>query len=565
MNEKYYLNEAMKVYKKQLKKGALNLINANAGSGKSTFVFNDLLNDTKTYIKGKKYELPLKNNLHKVLYICDTSMLKDSILQENFDISTILVKGGLSEAQHRTTLLKYKNGKVKVITYSALGNILESEANKYILKNWFDLIIFDEIHNLFKYLKRYDNEKSHVYSNVVNNLESLYKNTVTVALSATPNRLLNYSKWENNLNINMIFNNKELETIRSYNFEPIYTNCIFNEIKTYVSIGKVNNNGGKMLIYTNTIKKSEEYKQWFLNRGIKAEWLCSINNKTEIKNTDENGKEVIEKVLTMNDYQLYIRNRLLKGINDKHDSKGTLPDDLTVLIVNGGYETGWNLYDENVQIALIDDCNEDTHIQARNRIRHNIERLVVKTNLYDDDGYVLEKAKYGELVKRRKYLNNNRYRYVFINNYLIKNISDEYIGIKLTKELKDEMVYLYGLKPLIGENNFKNLCEDLKRSGYVIKKDSRATYIFNADEIVKRDSKKEVNKMNNIDNLKNWILNEWDKKRITVADVMDATDFGRKSFDNAFKDLDFINFLKDNRIKIGTIKGLKRTKYMFKY
>ena len=190
MNEKYYLNEAMKVYKKQLKKGALNLINANAGSGKSTFVFNDLLNDTKTYIKGKKYELPLKNNLHKVLYICDTSMLKDSILQENFDISTILVKGGLNEAQHRSTLLKHKNGKVKVITYSALGNILESEANKYILKNWFDLIIFDEIHNLFKYLKRYDNEKSHVYSNVVNNLESLYKNTVTVALSATPNRLL---------------------------------------------------------------------------------------------------------------------------------------------------------------------------------------------------------------------------------------------------------------------------------------------------------------------------------------------------------------------------------------
>ena len=90
-------------------------------------------------------------------------------------------------------------------------------------------------------------------------------------------------------------------------------------------------------------------------------------------------------------------------------------------------------------------------------------------------------------------------------------------------------------------------------------------FLIIENEELKKDSVKEVRSMNNIENLKSWILNEWDKKRITVSDIMDATDFGRKSFDKILENDEFNMFLKDNRIKIGTVKGLRKTKYMFKY
>lgn len=569
------VSEAMKKYNKKIEEGYINLINANAGSGKNYFTFNELINNTYLYIENNT--IPLKLRLNKILYVCDTSMLAEATLSDNDLISESLKSGGLIEAKEELTLKRMINencGTIKVITYNKLGMLLKNEKCRYIIANDIDLIILDEIHNLFKYAYRYNfdvdknkyNENGN-YITVIAYLKSLSYATTVLALTATPSSLYDFThinKFDIG-NVRHIFDSRELKTIKSYNFKPIYTNCIMNNLKRLAwQYEKMKRLNYKIFIYTNTIRKSIEYKEWFEKHNMKAEWLCSINNKQKIINVNENGKEVIEKIPTMNEYQLEIRNRLLNG-----DNKGTLPDDLDVLIVNSGYETGWNLLDERVQLCFIDDSNEDTHIQARNRIRHDIVTFVVKANIYDAEGRVLIKEQYGNLVEKQMPCDGG-YITPIIKDNLCKSIDEKYIGVKLNKELKDELVYNYGIKHLEKDNkvNFTNLKKDLVKMGYVVKiykgKNS-GTYIFNKGQEIKKDSIKEIKKMDELNIVCDWLLSRWDRVRIDCKSVMDALDIGKKTWNKVINSNEFELFLKENRIKIKKVKGLGNTLYFTTY
>ena len=404
-NNKLTLTEAMEQYNKKFKKGAINLINAHAGAGKSYFVFNSLIDNTYKFVEELEHGDNWSNQLNRILYVCDTSMLQDSTLAENKK-AIKLKNGSLIEARDKGGNIK---GEIKVLTYSKLGALLKSQSCNNIILNNFKCIIFDEIQNLFTYCNKYNVDRvtntytDGTYTTVLDNLKDISKNVLCIGLSATPGVIHRFREINNDFDfgcIRTIFNKQELATIRSSNFKPIYTNCIMNQIKT-LNYSKLN--GRKIYINTNTIKKSKEYKKYFESVGIKAEWLCSINNGEVVKNIDENGNEIEEFIPTMTKYQLSLRDRLLNGIDEQGTSKGTLPDDLDVIIVNSGYETGWNLKDDKVQICFIDNINEDYQVQARNRIRHDIDILIVK-GLYDNDGIVLEKGQYGKLIEE----NTNR-------------------------------------------------------------------------------------------------------------------------------------------------------------
>ncbi len=472
---KLTLTQAMEQYNKKFRKGAINLVNAHAGAGKSYFVFNSLLDNTHKFVEGIEQGEKWRNELNRILYVCDTSMLQDSTLAEN-KVSTKLKNGGLIEARDKGSNIK---GEVKTLTYSKLGALLKSESCSNIILNNFKCIIFDEIQNLFTYCNKYNIDKATntytdgTYTEVLDNLKDISKNVLCIGLSATPRVIYRFKEVNSDFdfgNIRTIFNKQELETIRSVNFKPIYTNCIMNQIKTF-DYSKLN--GRKIYINTNTIKKSKEYKKYFENIGLKAEWLCSINNKQIIKNIDENGNEIEEAIPTMTENQLSLRTRLLNGIDGQDTNKGTLPDDLDVIIVNSGYETGWNLRDDRVQICIIDNSNKDYQIQARNRIRHDIEVLFVKAT----------RDKNGEYVDK-----------ILVPN--TKDIDEKYIGIKLDSKLKKELVYKYAIKPLDADISFKSLSNDLINKGYIVKTyKNDGTYIFNYGQEVKKDSKKEVKKM----------------------------------------------------------------------
>ena len=496
-NNKLTLTEAMEQYNKKFKKGAINLINAHAGAGKSYFVFNSLIDNTYKFVEELERGDNWSNQLNRILYVCDTSMLQDSTLAENKK-AIKLKNGSLIEARDKGGNIK---GEIKVLTYSKLGALLKSQSCNNIILNNFKCIIFDEIQNLFTYCNKYNVDRATntyidgTYTTVLDNLKDISKNVLCIGLSATPGAIHRFREINNDFDfgcIRTIFNKQELATIRSSNFKPIYTNCIMNQVKT-LNYSKLN--GRKIYINTNTIKKSKEYKKYFESVGIKAEWLCSINNGEVVKNIDENGNEIEEFIPTMTKYQLSLRDRLLNGIDEQGTSKGTLPDDLDVIIVNSGYETGWNLKDDKVQICFIDNINEDYQVQARNRIRHDIDILIVK-GLYDNDGIVLEKGQYGKLIEKKTLIDSGRYRTYKIIVPTIKDIDEKYIGIKLDSKLKKELVYKYAVKGLNTNVNFKSLSADLIKKGYIVKSyKNDGTYIFKDGIEVKKDSKKEVKKM----------------------------------------------------------------------
>jgi hypothetical protein len=70
--------------------------------------------------------------------------------------------------------------------------------------------------------------------------------------------------------------------------------------------------------------------------------------------------------------------------------------------------------------------------------------------------------------------------------------------------------------------------------------------------------------MNDENKLINWLENEWDKKRITLADIRDVLDYGIKTFDKLLKSENIIQYFKEHRYKVGVPKGAK-SKYLMKY
>ncbi|MBM7869244.1 hypothetical protein JOC70_000713 [Clostridium pascui] len=536
MNDELWLNEAMLKFNKKFYKGVLNILNAPAGSGKSKFVFNEFLNESYKYVHKMTSHMCYKLNLNKVLYVCDTNMLKSSILEENKDITKILEKGDLQEAMKATSLInvliKGDIGKIKVITYSSLGWLLQQDGARYILLNHFNVILMDEMQNLFKYANRFDTEKNEKpYETVINYLPTLVNNSLIIALSATTGRIYNGLR-EKDLNTNTIFTWEEHKQIKQYR-NKYESECkyMINEVKWLGIIKDVilNKFKYKTFIYTNTIRQSEKYKQQLEKYGYKAEWLCSINN-TKL---NEDG-EVVPK---MNEYQLEIRDNLIKT--------GMLPDDLDVIIVNSGYETGWNLRDERVQVALIDSTDDSTQIQARNRIRHNIEFLKY-TAIIDS---------YGEVYEYRQYRQLERKDYSISQSALKIKLDDKFLNKKITKEDKDYLVDMYAIIWFDkNEANWKTFKKDLEDNDYIVDTNSHGTYIYTKDQYDKLKSEEESKLpiKSNKEKIINWIQNIWDGSLIKTKDMLNQINITQKQFDKA-KEKD--NELKEHLSKFSVKRG----------
>ena len=72
-------------------------------------------------------------------------------------------------------------------------------------------------------------------------------------------------------------------------------------------------------------------------------------------------------------------------------------------------------------------------------------------------------------------------------------------------------------------------------------------------------------KMNKIDKVCKWLTNEWDRVRIPINEVRDNLDYGRKSWEKIIESEEFINFMKENRIKIKSIPKMGKTLYFTVY
>lgn len=521
--QKKYLTQYISENNIKVRKGVINLINAPCGSGKTTFIFSDegIINNYKNFTTSKD-----NINLDEVLYITDTSMLKDKTLDKYKDITKMI--------DTKNCYIDTSN-KINVMTYAQFGAILCND-EKSTLINKYKLIIMDEFHNLFYYNNQFG---SIYYKAIIRSLNILSRRSILVALTATPYYVNEWNK-DVGLIINNIISNKD--ELISYGEREIrketYTE---NYIKSILFLYSKLKNHKKILIYTKNISVMKKYKKICELNGINAEMLWSVNSEQELS---------LE--------QLRLRQRLIE--------KGTLPKETDCLIVNESMATGWDLVDENINTVIVDDTNRTSQIQIRNRVRHDLETLVVREKeicAYDEYGCKTTFDSQSKILDK-----NIEWNFDYVGEYtdnrlkiLMNNIDPKYLNRKLTKEDKEELVLRYTYNLGYKSVKFINFKEQFNKLNdkYEVFGEKMGTYIKKKGSIV--TNKVKVRKDDNMNLVKEWLANEWDKERVPVNEVKDILDLGVRTYRNIIKDDNFIKWLDENNIEMTKIKGLGRTVY----
>lgn len=508
MNEqKYYLGEGINVYNKTFKDDVINVLNAPPSSGKSYFIYMQLIQNLNSYYP----KLDVNKNIY---YIVDTSTLEDSINQE-IEKQIQEIKSSKDYTKESKTKMIINLCKIVVCTYVTFRN-------KYMDLVENNLIIFDEYQNLYNYT-RYDwdsKEKCYkgAYVDLVENLNELARHNYIIGLSGTDSDIFNHTLLTYiRINNNFVFTKEERRTLKRHNFKPIFTNNILNFLY-FTDWSKVDCKG---VINTNQVRQCRKYKHFFDTYTNKNSlWLCSTRKQiyeelelTEEQQQDielgyadikdyipegykldgkENGKLKVKKPC-MTPKQLEYRTKIL--------AEHHLPEEIDILIVNGAYETGWNLEDlkdENgnliyneIQMVIIDNTNVNYMQQARARVRHNIETLVCLCKHYAMNPDLKDDKYYG-MKKLKEVGYEEGFEYILIEDELIEVtdftsdivVPDKLLNRKLTEIDKKEIKLLFeGRTPLDDTNapTIKGSLLALMRNGYLVKHDDEASIfcIFN--------------------------------------------------------------------------------------
>lgn len=111
----------------------------------------------------------------------------------------------------------------------------------------------------------------------------------------------------------------------------------------------------RTIVYVPTIKLMQQFSAIADNGSRKIMCLWSLHNKEH----------------PMSDNQITVRSEIL-------DSR-RIPSDIDILFINAAYETSINIDNEDFNTMVIHTGNTDVQIQARGRLRHDIQNLY----LYD--------------------------------------------------------------------------------------------------------------------------------------------------------------------------------------
>lgn len=98
-----------------------------------------------------------------------------------------------------------------------------------------------------------------------------------------------------------------------------------------------------------------------------------------------------------------------------------------------------------------------------------------------------------KLAEKRKRVNEEYYNSKNLTN-LENGIDEKYLGYKMTSELKEEMLSIYGTYKM----KWINFSDLISKYGYIIKTDSKGTYVFRKGQEIRKDSKRALNKSNKL-------------------------------------------------------------------
>lgn len=348
------------------------LVVAPTGAGKTHYVFNKLCKNKKT------------------LYLCDTTNLKLQMLKE----------------QGTSDILGVRD--ITVWTYSKFGREIKFTVEELV--NQFNYIICDEVHNLIDY-QNFSNDTN--LERAMEYLVRKYEHTTIVFFTATP-QYLNYttSKYPcfgQNFNVIDFSDNDE---IKRYSEGMIAYLAHLTDVKTYLTryLSGFRTMNYKCLIFSPYIKNMQELERISGDLGLRPICIWSDNNK-----------------ILMTYDQKRVKDHLLET--------GELLEPYNVLIINRATETGINIYDKDMKIMICNTENEVQQVQARGRIRHDVDLLVLKTSDLKQLEFSIDKEVIGIELTKESLIE----RVIVKNNMRDKN--GKLIGIPTLRKRIEEYGY----------------------------------------------------------------------------------------------------------------------------
>lgn len=341
MSKREFLSDVIEKRNLHRLDNLINLIVAPCGCGKTTYITNKVLQEPRFKDKA-------------VLFIVDTNMLEDQLINTEEFI----------KLENESQL---DNPGVYICTYHRLGRMLALEEvtkkhNSMLEK--VDLLICDEAHNLVRYAniarnginKVTDSNHDIILKNKaqsyacgcsyllmnLTNLKEKYKHLHIIMLTATPDRI-STSDW---------FKGRVYSVLGNYELKGYGE----REVRGYSNYKNISEIRGKALIYASQIDTVLKMKEHFEEQGYNVAYLWSRNNTK------------------------YPLSEQQKGWRSHIVLSEDMPPGIDILIVNEAYETGWNLKDKDVQTVIIHTTASDSVIQARGRVRSDIELLYTKLN-----------------------------------------------------------------------------------------------------------------------------------------------------------------------------------------
>jgi len=340
LNKKLYLGQIIEIEKPEFTKN--NLILSPVGSGKSFLIEEKLIP---------------KNHKGKILYLTSNTALKDSLCPNNNELRKRFAENGKS-INFFTSENKKRYGdssySVHVMTYHEFGKRIFSP-NQSFTKD-INLIFCDEIHSLPIFTQYGGNGELLL---ALNWLFQKHENKTIFYFTATKEGL---SKLKSN-HPNYMDNIKEFDylnhpKIRKYEAKSTYYISNINQLRIHLKAKReyTKRHGQKGLAFSKKISEQKKIAELAEEEGFSPIVLWSVNNEN----------------LKMSEEQMNARDYLLKT--------GNIPEEYDLLIINGAMQEGWNLYDNNVEFAILDTTNETEKVQALGRIRKDVDFIVLKTN-----------------------------------------------------------------------------------------------------------------------------------------------------------------------------------------
>ena len=314
----------------KLAPNVVNLIYAPVGSGKSSFIKNNLVNAV--------------NDKREILYLTDTTAGRDQAINDEPMNLTTYTKQWDRLQNHNLILgwgdwQTFPKNKVPIMTYSKMAHLIK--ANPHFGTGILKYIVLDECHNLKIYQSFSDDKTLQLLERW---LKHIYYNTdiIIIALSATPKMI--YKMFPHDRLIDILTQNEKdsLRTLKAN--KELHFPSIYNVLGNLPQ--------GKIVIYTSHIGKIKEYENIIKTNSKSNLVIDSIWSRQNEKHP-------------LNDRQLYVWDSILE--------KSLIPSETDILLYNASCLTGINI-ENHIDAVIIDDYCEDVQTQARGRIRNDIDR-----------------------------------------------------------------------------------------------------------------------------------------------------------------------------------------------